>query len=141
MSGAVPEAHERRQKNLVLILAREFASKIATATFVADAEGNLVYYNEAAEKILGRSFAEAGEMPAAEWAQLFEVEELDGGPMPLERMPAGIALLERRPAHHSFRIAGLDGAKREISVTALPLLARTDDLVGVVAIFWEPRAG
>jgi PAS domain S-box-containing protein len=141
MSGAVPKAHERRQKNLVLILARELASKIATATFVADAEGNLVYYNEAAEKILGRTFAEAGEMPATEWAQLFEVEELDGGAMPLERMPAGIALLERRPAHHSFRIAGLDGAKREISVTAVPLLARTDDLVGVVAIFWEPRAG
>ena len=141
MSGPVPEVDERRQKNLVLILTREFASKIATATFVADAEGNLVYYNEAAETILGRTFAEAGEMPAAEWAQLFEVEELDGSPMPLERMPAGIALLERRPAHHSFRIAGLDGVKREISVTALPLLARTDDLVGVVAIFWEPRIG
>ena len=141
MSGSVPEVYERRQKNLVLILAREFASKLATATFIADADGNLVYYNEAAEAILGRTFAEAGEMPAAEWADLFEVEELDGSPMQLERMPAGIALLERRPAHHSFRIASLDGVKREISVTALPLLARTDDLVGVVAIFWEPRTG
>ena len=55
---------QRRPKNLVLILAREFASKLATPTFVNDAEGTLVYYNEPAEGVLGRSFAEAGEMPA-----------------------------------------------------------------------------
>lgn len=34
---------ERRQKNLVLILAREFASKLATATFVMDDAGKLVF--------------------------------------------------------------------------------------------------
>jgi PAS domain-containing protein len=140
MSESVPNMYERRQKNLVLILAREFASKLATATFIADADGNLVFYNEPAEEIVGRTFAEAGEMPAAEWAGLFEVEELDGTPMPLERMPAGIALLEQRPAHHRLRITGLDGVTREIAVTAFPLLARADELVGVVAIFWEPPA-
>ena len=52
-------------------------------------------------------------------------------------MPGGIALLERRPAHRSLRITGLDGERREIAVTAFPLLARPDELVGVVAIFWE----
>lgn len=57
--------------------------------------------------------------------------------MPLESMPAGIALLERRPAHHTFRIRGLDGRSRVISVTAFPLLASATELVGVVAIFWE----
>src|SRR5438093_13520920 len=63
----------RRQKNLVLILAREFASKLATPMFVADADGNLVFYNEPAEIILGRTFAEAGEMPAEDWADLFQL--------------------------------------------------------------------
>ena len=140
-SEPVRNVQERRQKNLILILAREFASKLATATFIADADGNLVFYNEATEDLLGRTFAEAGEMSATEWAELFEVEELDGSPMPLERMPAGIALLERRPAHHDFRITGLDGVKREISVTAFPLLAQADELVGVVAIFWKPQSG
>jgi hypothetical protein len=47
------------------------------------------------------------------------------------------ALLERRPAHHRFRITGLDGVKRELSVSAFPLLASEDELVGMVAIFWE----
>ena len=86
---------QRRPKNLVLILAREFASKLATPTFVNDAEGTLVYYNEPAEGVLGRSFAEAGEMPANQWSSLFSVERLDGSPMPLEEIPGGIALLQR----------------------------------------------
>ena len=127
----------RPQKNLVLILAREFASKLATATFLIDHDGNLVYFNEPAEQILGRTFAESGELNAAEWAGVFQVEELDGTPMSLESMPGGIALFERRPAHHSFRIRGLDGNVRAISATAFPLLANPTDLVGVVIIFWE----
>jgi hypothetical protein len=57
--------------------------------------------------------------------------------LPLEARPAAIALLERRPAHHSFRIVGLDGHRRAISATAFPLLASADELVGVVSIFWE----
>jgi len=60
--------------------------------------------------------------------------------MPLEARPAAIALLERRPAHHSFRIVGLDGNRRAISATAFPLLASADELVGVVSIFWERPA-
>lgn len=141
MNESIPRVFEPRQKNLVLILAREFASKLATATFVTDAEGKLVFYNEGAEEILGRTFAEAGELPAAEWANLFEVERLDGTPMPLEQMPGGVALIERRPAHDLMCITGLDGVKREIAVTAFPLFARVDDLVGMVAIFWERPTG
>jgi PAS domain-containing protein len=126
----------RRPKDLVLILAREFASKLAFAVLVADRDGRLVFFNEPAERLLGRTFAETGEMPAGEWESLFTTEELDGTPIPLERMPAGVALIERRPAHHTFAITGLDGVRREISVTALPLLASATELVGIVTIFW-----
>lgn len=132
---------ERRQKNLVLILAREFASKLATATFIADADGTLVFYNEPAEEILGLTFAEAGEIRAEEWSSLYKLEELDGSPMPLERNPGGIALLERRPAHRELRLTGLDGVTREISATAFPLMATSEELVGMVAIFWERQEG
>jgi PAS domain-containing protein len=127
----------RRHKNLVLILAREFASKLATPMFVTDADGSLVFYNEPAEVILGRSFTEAGEMSANEWGMLFQVEDAEGRPMELSQMPAGIAFVEQRPAHGSIRIRGLDGVRRLISVTAFPLFAHTAEFVGVVAIFWE----
>ena len=129
-----------RHKNLVLILAREFASKLATPMFVTDAAGSLVFFNEPAELILGRSFTEAGEMPAEEWATLFQVEDAEGGPIELEQMPAGIAFTERQPAHGSIVIRGLNGIRRTISVTAFPLFAHTAEFVGVVAIFWEEKA-
>ena len=127
------------QNNLVLIIAREFAALIATPTLVADAEGNLVFFNEPAEEVLGRTFSEAGEMPAESWAELFTVHDLDDEPLPVDRMPAGIALREGRPVHAPIRITSLDGVQRELEVTAFPLFARPDEQVGIIAIFWERR--
>jgi hypothetical protein len=136
-----PGVQERRQKNLVLILAREFASKLATATFITDAEGDLVFYNEPAEEILGRTFAEAGELRAAEWSGLWKLKTLDGTEMPLEETPGGIALRERRPVHRDLCLTGLDEVVHEISATAFPLMATPDELVGMVAIFWKRQKG
>jgi PAS domain-containing protein len=125
------------QKNVVLILAREFASKLATPVFLADGDGGLVYYNEPAEEILGRTFGEAGEMHANDWTSLFSIEHLDGRPMHLSELASGVALLERRPAHGQIRMIGLDGRRRRVSVTALPLFAHLNELVGMIALFWE----
>ena len=127
----------RGQKHLALILARELATQLATAAFITNAEGELVFYNEAAEEILGRSYAEAGSMAASEWAPLFNVEDLDGSPLALEDMPGGVALSERRPAHRRIRIVGLNGDRRVISVAAMPLFSHPDELVGMIAFFWE----
>lgn len=130
---------KRQPKDLILIVAREFASRLATAVLVTDAEGNLVYFNEPAERLLGRSFAETGEIPAEEWVTMVEREELDGSPLPSERMPSRMALHERRPAHHEFAWT-VDGVRREVSATAFPLLSNERALVGVVSIFWELEA-
>jgi PAS domain-containing protein len=127
----------RRQRHLALILGRELASQLATATFISDARGELVFYNEAAEDLLGLSFSEAGSMPAEGWPTQFRVEDLDGLPMPLEKMPPGIALTERRPAHGNLWITALDGRRRMLSVTALPLFSTPTELVGMIALFWQ----
>jgi PAS domain-containing protein len=134
---ACASMHWGEHRNLVLILAREFAMKLATPMFITDAAGTLVFYNEPAEVILGRPYSEAGELSAAQWAELFRCEDLEGRPLSLERMPAGITFYEQRPAHGCLRIVGLDGARREIAVTAFPLFARQDEFVGIVAVFWE----
>lgn len=127
-----------RSKHLVLILAREFASNLATPTLITDERGCLIYYNEAAEHVLGRSFSEVGEMPLEEWSSQFEPRTVDSDdPLPLERRPTGIALNERRPAHERIRITSVDGVAREDAVTAFPLFAHTDELVGTVTIFWR----
>ena len=96
-----------------------------------------MFYNEAAEAILGRTFAEAGSMPAGGWTSQFLLEELDGTPMPLEHMPAGIALLEQRPAHGKLWMTGLDGERRKLSITAVPLFASATECVGIIALFWQ----
>jgi PAS domain S-box-containing protein len=127
----------RRQKSLVLILAREFASQLAMPMFIVDGDGNLVFYNEPAERILGQSYAEAGELSSEELVRAFPIENLAGEPLDVEERAVGIALLERRPTHATNRIRGLDGVWRTVSVTAVPLLTGSDELGGVVAIFWE----
>lgn len=131
----------RQQRPLPLILARELASQLATATFIADAEGQLVFYNEPAEEVLGRTFAEAGSMSASEWAAMFQLETLDGDPLPPEEMPAAIALMKQRPAHGRLRMTGLDGVKRTLSVTGIPLFSSRVDCVGMLALFWQEAEG
>jgi PAS domain-containing protein len=127
----------KRQKHLVLILAREFASQLSTPVFITDAEGRIVFYNEPAEELLGRTFAESGELAANEWYDMISVETLDGQPCPVDEMPGGIARRQRQPAHSTLRITGLDGRQRVIEDTAFPLLGHDDELYGSVAIFWE----
>lgn len=127
-----------RPKHLVLILAREFASNLATPTVITDERGCLVFYNEAAEEVFGRSFAEVGEMDYGDWSAQFSPRTVESEePLPLERRPTGIALAERRPAHERYRITSLDGMAREVAVTAFPLYAHLDELVGTVTIFWR----
>jgi PAS domain-containing protein len=128
---------DTRQKNLLVILARDVAEKLATPMFVVDAEGTLVFYNEGAEAVLGKTFADCGEMSADEWSAEWSPVDEDGEPLPLEGLPIGIALFEKRPVHRSFMIVGSDGVKRRVAATALPLMAHRDEIVGAVALFWD----
>jgi len=104
---------------------------------IADAEGRLVYYNEAAEEFVGRPFAEVGEIPLDEFTGGFEPRTKEAEPLPPERRPARTALNERRAVHERFVITGADGIEREVSVTAFPLFAHADEFVGIVSIFWQ----
>jgi PAS domain-containing protein len=124
------------QKHLVLILAREFASNLATPMGITDEHGKLVYFNDAAEAIIGKPFSEAGELTFEEWSASATPRTREGEPLPPERRPAAIALNERRPAHEQMTVTGLDGVDREIAATAFPLFAHADEFVGMVAIFW-----
>ncbi len=128
------------EHNLVFILARGLASSIATPLFLVDPEGTLVYYNEPAEAILGQSYAESGALKQDQWGTAFQPEDPETGQsLEVKDLPLAKALAERAPAHGRMRITGLDGDKRTIAVTGIPLFARTDDFVGALAIFWEEQ--
>jgi len=124
-------------KEIEVILTRHLASYLAMPMFIVDPVGNLVFYNEPAEGILGRRFEETGEMPASEWSTVFTPRDEAGAPLPPETLPLMIALNERRPAYRTFWISGLDGVPRHLEVTAIPLVGQSDRFLGAVAIFWE----
>ena len=125
------------QHHVELILMKQVASYLAMPVFLVDPDGNLLYYNEPAEEILGKRFDETGEMSVEEWGSTFSPTDEAGEPLPLEALPLVAAMLHRRPAHGSFWIRGLDGAARHIAVTAFPLVGQTGSDLGSVAIFWE----
>jgi PAS domain-containing protein len=129
------EAH--RPKHLVLILAREFAANLATPALIGDANGQLVFYNEAAEGVIGRRFAEIGEVRMDEWIAGFGPRTSEGEPLPRESLPTRIALDQRRAAHDQYRVTSTDGVDRDVEVTAFPLFAHRDEFVGVVVLFWR----
>jgi len=125
------------QKPIELILMRQLASSLAMPIFLVDADGALAFYNEPAERVLGVRFEETGEMPAAEWSTLWDPTDLAGRPLAPEQVPLMIAVTKRKPVHVELWIRGLDGARRHIEATALPLMRLTDQVVGAVVIFWE----
>jgi len=128
------------QQEIEVILARQLADYLALPIFLVDQEGNLLFYNEPAEKILGHRYEETGPMPELEWATVFQPTDEDGRPLPASQLPLIVALQEARPAHSGFWIRGLDGVLREIEVIAFPLIGQSDRRLGAVAIFWERPA-
>jgi PAS domain S-box-containing protein len=120
-----------------LILVRHLAGSLAIPLFLVDPDGTMVFYNEAAERILGRRYDEAGEMSFDEWTTIFAVRDDAGKPLDINQLPLVRALRARRPAHHRFAITGLDGTRRDLEVSAFPLEAEGQRMLGAVALFWE----
>jgi PAS domain-containing protein len=125
------------QKAVELILMRQLASYLAVPIFLVDPEGDLLFYNEPAERLLGRRYDESGEMPREEWATAFAPAAEDGTPLPAAALPLSVALERGTADHRAMIIRGLDGVARRIAVTAFPLIGQGGRRLGAVAIFWE----
>ena len=125
-----------KQRHLALILARDLAANLASPILLVDEEGDLVFFNEAAERILGRPYAEA-QMSRADLARTFKPVDDDGRPIPLEALPVARAFREGTPTHGHMRIEAVTGELRDLEVVAIPLFAHAQELVGGLAVFWE----
>jgi PAS domain-containing protein len=123
------------QKPLELILARNLLSSISTAAFLVDADGTLVFFNEAAGALVGRRFEETGSLGPQEWGQAFGPFDHDGEAIPWDELPLTIALQHGRPMHSRMHIHSTTGERHEIEVSALPIVG-TEGFRGAMAIFW-----
>ena len=70
-----------------IILTRQLAAYLSVPVFLVDPKGNLLFYNEPAEIVLGRRFDETGVMPAAEWSSVFTVIDDGEQPVPPNDLP------------------------------------------------------
>jgi len=126
-----------QQKEIETILMRQLASYLALPIFLVDPSGSLVYYNPPAEKILGHSFEDTGEMQLEEWGTIFRPSDEEGELLTSEDLPLVVALTERRPVQRRFWIQGLDNVRRRIDVVAFPLIGQSDRFLGAAAFFME----
>lgn len=126
-------------RSLPLILARELASNLATPMFLLDTEGTLVFCNDAAELIIGKPFAEIGEITALEFGKVLQLHEADGSPLRRRDSPAGVAFYQQKPAHRTVLVTGYDGIQRLLEATAYPLFGTAGEMHGVVTVFWPAK--
>jgi PAS domain-containing protein len=124
------------QKPLELILARNLLTSISTPAFLVDEHAALVFYNEAAGALLGRSFEDAGRMSPEEWTSTYGPFDSDGKPLELDELPTTRAVRDGRPAHAVFTIQSANGGKREIQSSAFPIIASEEGSSGAMIFFW-----
>jgi PAS domain S-box-containing protein len=133
------EGSRTSEPSLPLILARELAANLATPMFLIDAGGTLVYFNDAAELLLGKSYSEVGGITALEFGTMLELGKVDGTPMRRRDSPAGVAFYDREPAHRTLLATTLDGTRQPFEVTAYPLFGHVGDMHGVLTVFWRAK--
>ena len=124
-------------KAIPIILARQLASYVAMPILLVDAEGTLIFYNEAAETLLEERFEETGEIPADEWNNWVTVADENRNPMPVDERPMRAALLQRRPVSRRIWTRRGERPWRQVQVTAFPLVGAEERILGVMNIFWE----
>ena len=120
-----------------LDIAQRFGESLNVPVFLVSSDGNLLYYNRAAEKVLGRTFGETGPMAASIWSRIFIPTDESGIPLLPETLPLMIAMNENTPATRTMWISGIDNTRRHIEVAAFPIPGPTGESVGSMAVFWE----
>jgi PAS domain S-box-containing protein len=126
-----------QQQPVEMILLRQLASYLTIPMWMMDDAGNLIYYNESAEGLLGVEFDDAGPIRAEQLVGMWQVTQLDGTPLPDPDFPVVNSLMKRVPTHRAVRFQGMDGVWRAVEVTAIPIEGQGNRFLGVLATFWE----
>lgn len=117
-----------------LILAKQWAGLLSVPVLLLDEGGDLVYYNESAEVLLGRSFDESGPMIRSEWSAAFQLEDAAGGDVDPGQTAIARALDDTVPDQQSTWIRGVDGVRRHVKITAFPIQGLRRTALGVMVL-------
>ena len=141
----VASVAERRRAEEALLKSRSeleaILRQVADGITVQDADGSLVYANDAAAKLIG--FATAGQLigtPVAEVLSRFDMFDEHGRPFPLERLPGRLALsgLESEAMIH-YRVKETKQERWSV-VRASPIFDEQGDVRFAVNAFHDVTA-
>lgn len=136
-AAPAPRHGSLSRHDVEVILLVRLVRRLRIPTILVDPEGRLIFYNRAAEPVLGRPFAALGSVPFREWYEAFQPTDEGGSPIKLEDHPLSVARTRQRPSHRRFFFQGLDGRKHAVEGTAFPLVGQCDRRLGAVGFFWE----
>jgi PAS domain-containing protein len=122
------------QRPLELILARNLLSSLSTPGLLVGEGGVLLFYNEAAGAILGRSFEDTTGLTADEWTREFGPLDANGEAIAYEQIGALAVLRAHQPFHGELSLKTGTG-RREIALTAIPIVA-PDESIAAIVLFW-----
>jgi len=125
------------QQPMEMILLRQLASYLTIPMWMMDDSGNLTFYNEPAEALLGVHFDDVGPIRAEDLVGMWKVTDLNGELLPDEEFPVVAALTRQVPRHRAVRFQAKDGSWRDVEVTAIPIEGQGKRFLGVLATFWE----
>jgi PAS domain-containing protein len=128
-----------RHQPLLLIQARNLVTNLALPAFLADPDGRMLFFNDAAGEVLGQRFEEVGPLEQEEWANSIGPFDAEGRPIGLDHQPLAMAVREGHPAQGRFHVRLAGGELREVEVSAVPLLD-PDNYEGALVLFWPVEA-
>lgn len=120
-----------------LILARHLASRLAVPVLLVDAKGDTLFYNEAAQEIIGQRFEDYQALPFEERLAILAPRDPNGRRLHPSRLPGLTAMRTRRPAHTSFVLHDIQGRGHAVEATAVPLESAAGQVLGATIVVWK----
>ena len=104
-----------------IILNRQLADCLSMPVFITDTQGNLIFYNEPAEQILGTRFEDSGEMKVETWSKIFKQQDEDGNLLPPESLPLVRTIRDQYPYHKTFLFRAYRENSKKFLLQLIPL--------------------
>ena len=125
------------QRAIEIILMKQLASLLATPIIIVDLNGDLVFFNEPAERILSRRFEDVRGMSRGDWLTNVHARLPDGSLIKVDDRALIKAVDRDEPSHVRFHIENFGGDDREIEGVAFPMFGQSGRKLGAVGVFWE----
>lgn len=72
---------DRVPRDIEIVLLEPLGGCLAVPIFVVDPQGDLLFYNESAEPLVGQRFEEAGALSLSEWSDRLRTSDKSGRAM------------------------------------------------------------